>query len=266
MILDRLHGGLPDGLPPGRLVPGSSPGLWLSDEPVVAPGRLWARYQAQQRQTGWLPLLMAWPCATGEGHDVAEIDAVDAESSLRDSWASYQETRSLRPPHPAIDEIWPNEVAPLLAADPGPPFTRWPGLAAPSPPHPGPSPDAVARAAVGQMLHYFTTRFIAHIALVRADRTADLPALAGWESDAPALEFSALLRTWEDRFGARVVGIEGSSVFVSVASPPLSSAHAAHVALEHVLTGASNLNDGTFPFPDYAEALRGERLWSFWWD
>lgn len=262
---DPLPHRLPDGLPPGRLVPGSSPGLWMSDEPVVAPGRLWARYQAQAHETGWLPLLMAWPCANGLGHDPAEIAEVDVEASLHESWSSYQQARSLRPGHPAIEEIWPEDVAPLLA-DPGPSFTAWPGLAAPADPHPGPSPDAVARAAVGQMLHYFTTRFIAHVALVRADRTADVPALVGWEADAPALELSALLRTWEDRFGARVIGFEGSSVFVSVASPPLTSRHAAHVALEHVLTGASNLNDGTFPFPDYAEALRGERLWSFWWD
>jgi hypothetical protein len=261
MPVDRL----PDGLPPGRFFTGSSPGLWISEEPVVAPGRLWAGYQRQQRFTGWLPVLMAWPCAHGNGHRPAEVDAVDVTESLHESWVSYQQTRSLRPPHPAIDEVWPDEATPLLA-DPGPPFTRWPGLAAPAQAHPGPSPEAVARAAVGQMLHYFTTRFIAHIALVRVDRTADLPAALGWESEAPALELSALLRSWEDRFGARVIGFEGSSVFVSVASPPLTSRHAAHVALEHVLTGASNLNDGTFPFPDYAEALRGERLWSFWWD
>jgi uncharacterized protein DUF4253 len=263
--VDRLPDGLPQGLPPGKLVPGSSPGLWMSDEPVVAPAQVWADCQAQHHRTGWLPLLMAWPCATGQGHHPAEIAAVDVETSLIESWSSYQQSRSLRPPHPAVDEVWPEHAAPALA-DPGPPFTRWPGLAEASGPHPGPSPDAVARAAVGQMLHYFTTRFIAHLALVRAGRSADVPALAGWEADAPAVELSALLRTWEDRFGARVIGFEGSSVFVSVASPPLSSRHAAHVALEHVLTGASNLHDGTFPFPDYAEALRGERLWSFWWD
>ncbi|NUS17826.1 MAG: DUF4253 domain-containing protein, partial [Streptomyces sp.] len=158
----------------------------------------------------------------------------------------------------------PRGAAP--ATDPGLPYTRWPGLARPSDQHPGPSPDAVARTGVAQMLHYFTTRFVAYVALVRVDRSADIPAAVGWEADAPALELSALLRTWEDRFGARVIGFEGASVFVSVASPPLSSPHAAHVALEHVLTGATNLNDGGFPFTEYAEALRGERLWSFWWD
>ncbi|UWE12624.1 DUF4253 domain-containing protein [Actinacidiphila bryophytorum] len=278
---------LPDGLPPGRLVAGSAPGLWISDEPVVAPGGLWAACQAQQHSTGWCPVLMAWPCASGTGHRTAEIDAVDVAESLHESWLTYRQTAPLlasypgltAPPDLAADadtagHAWPPDLADLaLLADlaaqlghPGPPYSRWPGLAAPAEPHPGPPPDAVARAVVGQMLHYFTTRFTAYLALARVDRSADLPAAVGWEADAPALELSALLRSWEDRFGARVIGFEGSSVFVSVASPPLTSRHAAHVALEHVLTGASNLNDGTFPFPDYAEALRGERLWSFWWD
>ncbi|WUH91350.1 DUF4253 domain-containing protein [Streptomyces sp. NBC_00433] len=311
---------LPDGLPPGRLIAGSSPGLWISEEPVVAPGGLWASCHAQHRATGWHPVLMAWPCAHGHGHRSAEIDTVDVAESLHESWLTYRQTALPPPahrgagdpaPHPGLTDPAPHhgqgdpashhglaDLADLaghpaladlsdlteLAAqlgfagppDPrdtsarlglaGPPYTRWPGLAAPSEPHPGPSPDAVARAGVGQMLHYFTTRFTAYVALARVDRSADLPAAVGWDADAPALELSALLRSWEDRFGARVIGFEGSSVFVSVASPPLTSRHAAHVALEHVLTGASNLNDGTFPFPDYAEALRGERLWSFWWD
>jgi hypothetical protein len=268
MHVDRL----PDGLPPGRLVVGSAPGLWISEEPVAAPGRLWAECQRQRHLTGWYPVLMAWPCAHGNGHRPEEIATVDVAESLQESWLSYEPGAAVQ--HPAG---WPGEGRHgLLAAARSPsappasglrlPYASWPGLAAAAGPHPGPPPEAVARAVVGQVLHYFTTRFVAYVALVRVDRSADVLAAAGWEADAPALELSALLRTWEDRFGARVIAFEGASVFVSVASPPLTSRHAAHVALEHVLTGASNLNDGTFAFPDYAEALRGERLWSFWWD
>jgi hypothetical protein len=51
---------------------------------------------------------------------------------------------------------------------------------------------------------------------------------------------------------------------VSVA-PPRTAANATHVALEHILAGADNLNDG-YPFADYAASLIGARLWSFWWD
>jgi Domain of unknown function (DUF4253) len=41
---------------------------------------------------------------------------------------------------------------------------------------------------------------------------------------------------------------------------------AAHAALEHVLTGADNVNEDWPPFADYAASLIGARLWSFWWD
>ncbi|MGW5354334.1 DUF4253 domain-containing protein [Streptomyces sp. NPDC004031] len=264
MHVDRL----PDGLPPGRIVAGSAPGLWMSHEPVVAPGRLWTSCHRQHRRTGWYPVLMAWPCGHGNGHGPEEVATVDVAESLRDSWQSYELSRAARPVlWPARGRSGPDPTTGAgQSAGLRVPFGAWPGLAAASEPHPGPSPDAVARVAVGQMLHYFTTRFVAYVALVRVDRSADIPAAVGWEADAPALELSALLRTWEDRFGARVIGFEGASLFVSVASPPLASRHAAHVALEHVLTGATNLNDGGFPFAEYAEALRGERLWSFWWD
>jgi hypothetical protein len=53
-------------------------------------------------------------------------------------------------------------------------------------------------------------------------------------------------------------------IYVSVA-PPRTAANATHVALEHILAGADNLNDG-YPFADYAASLIGARLWSFWWD
>jgi hypothetical protein len=75
-----------------------------------------------------------------------------------------------------------------------------------------------------------------------------------------------MLRSWEDRFGARVVAFHGAWIYVSVARPPRTAAHAAHVALEHVLTGADNVNEGWPPFSDYAASLIGARLWSFWWD
>lgn len=272
MHVDRL----PDGLPPGRLVAGATPGLWISDEPVAAPGRLWSACHRQLARTGWYPVLMAWPCGNGRGHRPQEVAGVDVAGSLRESWQSYERARVVRPdPRSAARvgqaraSVVPAQRRAPLGAEPyeaGLPYDCWPGFAAPAEPHPGPLPDAVARAGVGQMLHYFTTRFVAHVALVRVDRSADLPAALGWEADAPALELSALLRTWEDRFGARVIGFEGASLYVSVASPPLTARHAVHVALEHVLTGATNLNDGGFPFAEYAEELRGERLWSFWWD
>ncbi|MFI1093195.1 DUF4253 domain-containing protein [Streptomyces sp. NPDC020917] len=58
----------------------------------------------------------------------------------------------------------------------------------------------------------------------------------------------------------------GDWVHVSVARPPRDVARATHLALEHVLTGADNINDGTVPYPEYAASLVDCPLWSVWWD
>lgn len=105
-----------------------------------------------------------------------------------------------------------------------------------------------------------------HLALVPATRPADIPAVMGWQAEAPLPLLCALLRSWEDRFGAQVVAFDGATMHVSVARPPRDADHATHLALEHVLTGADNINDGTVPYSDYAASLVNSPLWSFWWD
>jgi hypothetical protein len=87
-----------------------------------------------------------------------------------------------------------------------------------------------------------------------------------WDAEAPHEFLSALLRSWEDRFGARVVGFEGATIHVSVARPPATGADASLVALEHILLGDDNHPAGDLNFADYAESLVGERHWFFWWD
>lgn len=81
----------------------------------------------------------------------------------------------------------------------------------------------------------------------------------------------ALLRSWEERFGARVVGAFGGELFPSVARPPLDLPHAERLALEHVLSTADNIagnlvDDPSTPFPEYAAELVGRTEWRFWWD
>ncbi|MFI9810425.1 DUF4253 domain-containing protein [Streptomyces sp. NPDC052301] len=47
---------------------------------------------------------------------------------------------------------------------------------------------------------------------------------------------------------------------------PREADHASHLALEHVLTGADNINDGTVPYRDYAASLVDSPVWSLWRD
>ncbi|MDX2937297.1 DUF4253 domain-containing protein [Streptomyces ipomoeae] len=75
------------------------------------------------------------------------------------------------------------------------------------------------------------------------------------------------MRSWEERFGARVVAVYGSEVHISVARPPATVADANLLALEHVLSTANNIvDDPPTPFPEYAGGLVGRGHWSFWWD
>jgi hypothetical protein len=104
------------------------------------------------------------------------------------------------------------------------------------------------------------------VVLAPAGRSADLPALLEW-SEAPVPLLVALLRSWEERFGAQVVAVFGAELHVSVARPPRQLCDAELVALEHVLSTADNIvDDPPTPFPWYAEDLLDRTDWRFWWD
>jgi Domain of unknown function (DUF4253) len=78
-----------------------------------------------------------------------------------------------------------------------------------------------------------------------------------------------VVRSWEDRFGVRVVRVGSDTLHLSVAAPPTTVEHALRVAAEHwafcpdnVFQGPADANTLT----SYAEQIRGKNSWSFWWD
>jgi Domain of unknown function (DUF4253) len=118
------------------------------------------------------------------------------------------------------------------------------------------------------LLSYWRDDQPVHLALIPAARSADIPGRIG--SNDPnsyllAAEMSAVLRSWEDRFGARVLAcLDG--LYVSVASPPLDWEHGEHLALEHVLFCDDQLdNPPVWTFPSYVERILGADLWRFRW-
>jgi hypothetical protein len=107
------------------------------------------------------------------------------------------------------------------------------------------------------------------IGLVRADGGAEALAACGWygtngHDDTGAL--AAVLRSWEERFGARVVQAGAASLCLSVAAPPADVDEALLVAAEHVALCPDNVFQGPGSLADYAEALVGGHVWGFWWD
>ncbi|MFD3325883.1 DUF4253 domain-containing protein [Streptomyces sp. NPDC058701] len=149
---------------------------------------------------------------------------------------------------------------------------RWPGLARPGPEGvPDPADAEAAACALADEL--IATGFLPspRLALVPAGRSADVPAAAGWcgptnhENDTALL--SVVLRSWEDRFGARVVALGFDELQVSVSAPPPTADRALPVAAEHFAFCPDNVRQGSGSIRAYAEeAVTGTRHWGFWWD
>ncbi|MEU1267010.1 DUF4253 domain-containing protein [Streptomyces sp. NPDC005799] len=261
---------LPEGLPRGRFVRLGAVEVWVSAELPGDIVELWPRLMERAEVSGLYPYLCHRD-ALDSPLDLAEVDAVRLEPVLAADFAEYRRRRLPSWSAPAQDDAdddLPEGVAPW-PHDPGPPFESWPGLAA-AVPGGGVGDCGPAQAAartVEDVLRTDPYAYACVLVLVPARRSADVPAVTGWAAEAPLPLLCALLRSWEDRFGARVVATVGSDLYVSVARPPLDLPHAERLALEHVLSTADNIvDDPPTPFPEYAAGLVGRTEWRFWWD
>lgn len=239
--------------------------MWLSDKPVTDPVGEWTRHEDARAGTGLWPVLFAAPHPLDRPGRLTDVDAVDLPTRLERDWRAYRVDQLKRQAAPFDWSDAPEGVEPW-PEDPGAPFDQWPGLASGTPAAAGPDPDEVARAVVTRLVSGPGPMCDPHLALVPGVRSADIPVLIGWWAEAELDLLCAQLRSWEERFGARVVAFDKDWIHISVARPPKTGDEATHLALEHVLTGADNLNDGTLPYSDYAASLIDCHLWSFWWD
>ncbi len=141
------------------------------------------------------------------------------------------------------------------------PFDEFPGLLPALPPAEDPV-AAAARMAEG------TAR--AYLAIVPVSRPADTVAALGWTGACNYSEdlagLSAVLRSWEDRFGALLVRMDASTLWVSVASPPRDDDECRRIAAEHFTFCRDVDWEDPRPLRNYAATLRGNPTWRFWWD
>ncbi|MFI9806453.1 DUF4253 domain-containing protein [Streptomyces sp. NPDC052301] len=147
---------------------------------------------------------------------------------------------------------------------------EWPGLAA-SPAEPWADAEEVAAQVLAGLLDDEDAVAEAGL-LTRAFRSTDLPVLAEergggcWPHD--MAEMCTVLRSWEERFATRLIGLTDELVTVSVAAPVRTIGEAEAIAAEHFAFAPDNITQG------YDETLRayaanrilGKRVWSFWWD
>lgn len=114
----------------------------------------------------------------------------------------------------------------------------------------------------------------AGLLLVSATRPADVPRLVGWTGPGNYFlggrEISAVLKSWEERFGAVLYQLGGTTMTLRVARPPSTRAAAQVLMEEHYLLCPDNFypQDQRPPVSrgDYATRLVNAPAWDFWWD
>jgi hypothetical protein len=259
---DGVERALPADLPDGQVVwPDPSfarlpstrsptrPAFWLSDEPVS--GELWAKLRAAHAETGLWPLLLEdsmQPWSTGQVAPDAPalIDNFEAGAFMREVWSDW------------LAQAHPDQIEDLY------PFGReCPGLAEPGVPVAEPN-------AVADWYACVLAERRPLLGLAAASRGADALVVMGWQGAVNHNEWvvpmAAVVRSWEDRFGARVVGVGFNTLELSVAAPPVTPEHAVRVAAEHWTFCPDNIIQGPGNLVDYGEQLLGKYFWSFWWD
>ena len=267
----------PVALPAGRLITGRLEGhhvAWATVDPVPGSARVWAALSELHPQTGLVPIrldglrgdTMAPRLRVGIGPDglrpwdngelgrpenPREADGLDAGAVLHDMWNRWV------PPPDEDDPEWIEMRAP---------FTRqWPGLAAPerTPLTPAELEQALDSVRIRQ------AHGAARIGLVAAGRPADVLAVIGWAGllnrGESLLALTALLRLWEDRFGARLIQVGYADLQLLVERPPRTLEAARRIAAEQVVL-ADECLDALTDIPHLATRLVNAPIWTFWWD
>ncbi|MDL5203055.1 DUF4253 domain-containing protein [Streptomyces sp. ALI-76-A] len=246
-------------LPAGRLIDTTDEGswheplLWCADEEPAAG--TWSALHSAGRTVGLLPLL---------------VDVGGSQGGPPD-WELMPEEMSYPGDHDAeevLSAFW-DQYAKDGAAT-GPAGAEWPGLA----PAGVLDADPDARAAeVAEGLLADGTSFKApRCALVPARRSADIPAAIGWSGplnhETDVARLCSVLRSWEDRFGIRVVALTFDRLTVSVAAPPATEAEAEALAAEHFAfcPDTTGQGDDTTLRAYAGRQLLNRPLWHFWWD
>lgn len=249
-------------LPRGRRVDaayGSAPVAWITDEPVPEVGRIWRELSAMAAETGLQPVVHVtpeWIPGYLPGEDFCEpektagIDRMNAADIL--------------------EELWDGKTR----ADDDPRFTAL-GMHDPFPRHfPGLAPAIGAKSDSAGALRVLASLPPAYLTLVAAARPADVLRIVGWGvTDAwdSLLPVAAVLRSWEDRFGARLLQLGPSAELrLLVDRPPRTTAAAQAIAAEHwAFCGAwvDQLHDIELTaIKAMVPRILNGAVWGFWWD
>jgi hypothetical protein len=224
---------------------GDEPVVWASERPVGKVGAIWARLAASFPASGIWPFVIDDTYGF-EGFDDRLMDVprgrhTEVLAILRKGWNE----------NVSVDEDEPDEeIAPF--------GKQFPGLAAPTP---GDRPSSI---------DHLVSSGTGHLGLVAVNRPADILDAVGWMGaanyDADPLDMTTVLRSWELRFDAYVVGMGTDTLTLAVGRPPRDLTSATAIAAEHFAFCPDNIQQGAGSIREYSALLVGQGLWPFWWD
>jgi hypothetical protein len=261
-------------LPAGRRIRAGygsgGPVAWATIEPVPDAGRVWAELSQAHAQTGLVPFLLSG-LAPGDTQrpweknefrdpdDVTGLDHLDAAVLLQEWWRGQTTEYD---DYDEEDEGYEDEDFVRYLTRDLAPFSRrqFPGLA----PAEEPKLDA------GDLDPALCALGAARVGLVPASRPADALAMLGWDGaanrGASALPIAAVLRSWEDRFGARLLRVGFAEISVLAQQPPRTLESAQRLAAEQWAFCSECAGEGLHDVPRITASLMNSPIWTFWWD
>jgi hypothetical protein len=242
---------------------------WVTLQPVPDPGAVWAALSAAHTETGLVPILLSGMGGDAQDTrrpwdneefdpplDVAELERIDAARVLREMWDSSA--------FEGDGEDWEEEEEDEHMVAMRAPFSRrFPGLA----------PAEDSSLSQDQIQDVLGALHPARLGLVPASRPADVLPLIGWSGFAPgtdgSLSLATVLRSWEDRFGARLLDVGFAEIRLLAERPPRTHEAAQRLAAEQfvfcdecTLAGKVGLSDVS----SITAGLVNTPIWGFWWD
>lgn len=239
---------LPFGLPSGRW----HGRLWVSEQPLAEP-ELYRECVRRFGQSGLWPVLIPHDERFAlAGEDWVDRSGLDSAGHLVDEID----------PATVLDGWWDEPCCEGTCLEPF--GARFPGLARAA----RARPDALAEA--GGLGWARASAGGRRLGLVPAPRPADVPAILGWtgmiNSTQDVAAISAVLRSWEDRFGATLVTLGFDALELAVAAPPTTVDRALRLAAEHRAFCRYNFTQQPGDLRTFAAGLVKVPIWRFWWD